>query len=153
MCRPGQEVHIRSTFITNTRDLFILVFVTYEKVYKLYKIDLDRNNLREIKFDDKIDILQLYQLSDSILQYNLDAVQSKNFTQMHVRGSSHKENIDFNEELFVLLLHEDTIYIWQQDRNPTKSNPIQLLKTISSVRFQAINDSTIYFREDVMTEN
>ena len=31
---------------------------------------------------------------------------------MHVRGSSHKENIDFNEELFVLLLHGDELFIW-----------------------------------------
>lgn len=69
--------------------------------------------MREIANFKDVDISSLYMLRDPILAYDLNTVKHKNFTQMHVRGSSLKENIDFNEELFVILLHEDELYIWK----------------------------------------
>lgn len=149
ICQPDKEVNICATYITNTRDLFVLVFVYESEQYCLYKIDLDKSNIREVDLAD-LNISELYRIRDPLLIYKLDQVKHKNFTQMHVRGSSHKENIDFNEELFVLLLHEDELYIWQQDKNQSVNNTLFLLRRISSNRIQAINDSTIYFREDIV---
>jgi hypothetical protein len=40
-----------------------------------------------------------------------------------VRGSSKKEHIDFNEELFVIILHENVLYSWHETQG--KDNCIE----------------------------
>ena len=56
-------------------------------------------------------------MGEPLMSYAEDQVENKkSFTRLHVRGSSRKEHIDFNEELFVIILHEDVLYSWQNDQ-------------------------------------
>lgn len=39
---------------------------------------------------------------------------------MHIRGSSHKDHIDFRNELQIFLLHDDEIYWWSEGQEGIK---------------------------------
>jgi len=109
----GEEINICATFISDTRDLFTLVHRYSKQEYVLYKLDLDNCNPRENS--DSTDLSQMYKNLE-ILKYSEEAVNSKNFSQIHLRGSSAKEHNDFNEELVLVLLHENELYIcvWRE---------------------------------------
>ena len=66
-------------------------------MYKLYKIDLDRSNLRELTTEDYKQFFEKgerkYKL-EPLLAYTEKKVNWKPIIKMHVRGSSKKEHID-----------------------------------------------------------
>lgn len=43
----SESIKICATYITDTRDLFILVYKNLKKRYYFYMIDLDESNIRE----------------------------------------------------------------------------------------------------------
>ena len=73
----------------------------------------------------------------------------KSFSRLHVRGSSKKEHIDFNEELFVIILHEDVLYSWQNEAG--KNNQIEKVCNIYPHSLQVVSDNVLVFREDVLS--
>ena len=53
LCQDGQkEINILGTYITDTRDLFILVHRIIQHKYEVYMLDLDACNEREQDYDD-----------------------------------------------------------------------------------------------------
>lgn len=46
IANKGKTIKVCETYLTDTKDLFVLVHES--DMYKLYKIDLDRSNLREL---------------------------------------------------------------------------------------------------------
>ena len=50
--QKNNEISIQGTFISNTRDLFVLVYCNYEHTFYLYCLNLDECNFREI--DERI---------------------------------------------------------------------------------------------------
>lgn len=77
--------------------------------------DLIGKNVHELT-DEQIELLdkvtRLYNLGEPLLHY--ESSGKKNFTYLQVRGDSRKEHIDFNDKLFVLIAHEDTMYSWMR---------------------------------------
>lgn len=63
----GKEINILATYITDTRDLFILVQVIDYHMYKVYNLDLDACNEREQDDDDELtaDLIQKKEKSKS----------------------------------------------------------------------------------------
>ena len=74
-------------------------------------MDLDKWNVREFNGTEE-ELNELYKLDEPILIF--DTIPMKNLTQVHVRGSSKKETIDFNYKLVILLLFEDDLYMYIQ---------------------------------------
>ena len=111
MSPDNVEADIQATYITDTRDLFCHLYIHGEGVYHLYMLDLDECNVNEAD-GQLIDFAGIYDVTKPILEYQADDVQNKALKQIHVRGSSRKENIDFNFKLMVLLLHGDMLYVW-----------------------------------------
>lgn len=148
---PHLEIEICATYITDTRDCFCLTFKYEDCKYRMYMIDLDACNVDE--FDgQEVDLNHVYNMRDPILAYHEDKVLKKPFVQMHVRGSSRKENIDFNEKLILLLLHGDTLYSWTQTMGQQKYD-LNFIQRISSKALYPKNDYCVYFRQDTLTEN
>jgi hypothetical protein len=96
------KVLIGETFMTETKDLFILIQDQIH--YNLYMIDLDESNEHEL--EGKIDPASLYRMK-FLFRYTEDQVKKKPLKQIHVRGSSRKEPIDLNQKLQVFFLHGD----------------------------------------------
>jgi len=157
-----EEVCICGTYITDSRDLFVLVFKNKTLKYYLYRLDLDNCNIRELK-DRNYDLSKLYKMQP-ILEYHQEEVGNQRFSQLHARGSSRKDLINFNEELYILILHEDVLFKWQQkqdgwefsynqhsDKYGRKSE-LEEVAQISSKNLVVQNDSIVYFREDVLSE-
>lgn len=94
-----QRAYIEKTFITDTKDLFILI--RDQNHYLLYTIDLDKTNFKEI--DDATNIQDAFKLSEPILKYHENSVNFQNVLAFHVRGSSRKEKIDMNHRCFVFI--------------------------------------------------
>lgn len=46
MAKPTEKINICQTFISDTNDLFVMI--QSKKMYKLYMIDLDASNLKEL---------------------------------------------------------------------------------------------------------
>ena len=85
---------------------------------------------------------------------------------MHCRGSSHKQVIDFDEKLIVLLLHEQDLYIWVQQTHTESStemfnkkkmrlisDPLGNIQKISQKVLRIQNDNCIFFKTDVDESN
>ena len=87
-----ERASIEQTFITDTKDLFVLI--RDQNHYLVYTIDLDKTNFKEI--DDATDIISAFRLGEPILKYHEESVNFKNVLAFHVRGSSRKEKIDMN---------------------------------------------------------
>ena len=88
------KVLIAETFLTETKDLYIIV--QDGNIYNLYMIDLDESN--EYEQEEGFDPSAMYQMYP-LFRYNEDKVGSKPLKQMHIRGSSRKEPIDLNQKL------------------------------------------------------
>jgi len=95
---------IEHTFITDSKDLYALVYMN--KQYHLFHLDLDKINLRKFnKNGTDEELNNLYKIDKPILIF--DSIKNKKLTQMHVRGSSRKEAVDFSQKLVILFLFED----------------------------------------------
>ena len=105
------KITINETFITETMDLYVLI--QEGDLYMLYHIDLDASN--QFEHDaSTFDYTNQYKFT-LIFCYKSETVKNRPITQIHVRGSSSKdERYDMNEKLQVLFLHGDDLYVWVQ---------------------------------------
>ena len=103
----GKNMKICQTAISDTKDLFALVYM--DSKYHLFMLNLDNYNVRKFHGKDG-DLNKLYKVDPPILIF--DSIKGKQLTQMHVRGSSKKEAINFNNKLVVIFLFEDSLYMW-----------------------------------------
>ena len=79
-----------------------------------------------------------------ILQYPFMDVESKAITGFHVRGSTEKEKINLNKVLTILILHEDSLFLW---------NGGKLISIASKVsNFDYISDDRILFKTTEQTQ-
>lgn len=147
--QSGVRHTIVATYITDTHDLFLMIY--QQRKYYLYNIDLDECNPREFELNminSMFEQKNPYNLKEHLMVYDEKQVSNKFFTRMHIRGSSQKEQIDFNEELIVLILHENELYCWnnmiQEDGDV---NRIELCAYVEQNTFYAKNDSCIFYRE------
>jgi len=76
--------------------------------------------------------------------YSEEDVEFKDFTQIHIRGDSRKEPINFHESLMVFVLHEDKIYQWLDGNKKLK-----FIINISSGTMRPVNDSRFFIKYDV----
>lgn len=104
-----QDIDIAQTYISDTNDLFCLVYE--DQKYYLFMIDLDAANVKEAD-DEDIDLHKLYVIGEPILVYDEDQVAGYPIQKMHCRGSSRKEPVDSGDKLVGLFLHNYRIYIW-----------------------------------------
>lgn len=103
-------------------------------MYRLYHIDLDASNRFE---HDTVDFSteNTYQVN-LILAYNSEVVKNVPVRQIHVRGSSAKDDMyDRNQKLQVLFLHGDDLYHWVQT-HPKDTNKNQEIKWVSKCMSQ-----------------
>lgn len=107
---PTIEIRICETYITETRDLFVIVYKYIEHKYFLYMLDLDLCNTMEIDKENIPEIEKAFNFKKEKFCYSEEDVEFKDFTQIHIRGDSRKEPINFRESLMVFILHEDKIY-------------------------------------------
>lgn len=139
LCEKYRDITMMLTQITDTYDLFALVNI--DQVYQLYMIDLDNQDLTKYE-EISNDPFSLYYkgVRSPVLQYHESEVDHKTMVNMHCRGSSRKQLIDFDEKLMVLLLHEHDLYIWVKLDHFDHSagdgmlpmQKIRLIQTISS---------------------
>jgi len=162
---PGQEINIFSTLITDTRDLFVLVYKIEAHEFNVFCIDLDNSNVSEKDAEDFDAEENLYDVSKPILKYKFSDVEHQPFKQMHVRGSSRKEHINFNQNLILFVLHGDTLYNWISQPHVTQGlQPIEMTLydyqtkqkskqklRISSKFLHPKNDNCFFFRHDLAT--
>ena len=113
--QPNEKVTICTTYITDTRDLFILAYKYTELKYYLYMLDLDGVNVMEN--DDISEIDAAYKIKNEVLCYHEDDVENEKFEQIHIRGDSRKEKVDFKQSLQVFILHGFKIYQWTKGRD------------------------------------
>ena len=83
--------------------------------YRLYLIDLDAYDLTHLE-ETTSNPRSLFYVGERtpIFKYKHSDVNNKKLVQMHCRGSSQKQAIDFDEKLIVLFLHEEELYQWVQ---------------------------------------
>ena len=110
---PDVQVNICSTYITDTRDLFVLAYQFQEEKYFLYSLDLDSCNFMQNSKEFE-DIDSEYHFDKPLFSYHESEVGAQAFEQMHIRGDSKKESIDFKEALMVFVLHDHKIFKWTQ---------------------------------------
>lgn len=143
----GVNINICQTFISDTKDLFALVYK--DKMFHMYQIDLDKWNIKEFDGTDE-EFKNLYQLDDPILRFSNKS--GKSLTQMYVRGSSNKEYYDFNEKLVVLFLFEDELWMYiKLNELKGTATEIQFIQKISSKNFYMLNNHQLFFMKDVYT--
>ena len=89
--------------------------VNIDKKYKLYRINLDAYDLKHFE-DTKKNKNSLFYggYREPIYSYDEKDVNYLPLVNMHCRGSSYKREIDFDEKLIVIVLHEFNLYIWVQ---------------------------------------
>ena len=84
-------------------------------------IDLDKSNMNEIANVDVDEFKEIYneqfRIGKPIFEYHSSEVELKHLSQIHCRGSSHKNMHDLDENLIVFFLHEDTLYCWNGEKN------------------------------------
>lgn len=188
LCDAEEEIDILATFITDTRDLFVLVHRIKRHLYDLYMLDLDacnereqddegdggsvgntqrqhsrpddgldsRSGLNDTRTKKKMTILKQknpYDVSKPIFSYAHKDVNRLPFRQIHVRGSSQKDKINFNENLILFVLHGSTLWSWTRGgpSEPQKLHVVQ--EKISSKYLQPKNDSCFFFRQDMVTKH
>jgi hypothetical protein len=87
--------------------------VNIKDKYQLFRFDLNANDLTKLQETRSNPYSVFYEHERKpIFEYSDSDVHKKSLIQMHCRGSSHKQVIDFDEKLIVLLLHDEDLYIW-----------------------------------------
>lgn len=126
--------------------------------YKLFKIDLDEQNLTKLQ-EARSNPDSLYYEKERIpvLEYKSDEVNSESLVKMHCRGSSHKQPINLDNKLIVLVLHGFDIYMWMQpnffDDFTVRKNKLMLIQKVTSKCLRIHNDSCLYFKTESVEEN
>ena len=111
-------------------------------------IDLDECNFMESSEDaDLNDIDKAFNFKEETFKYEESVVDFKEFTQIHIRGESRKENIDFKLQLQVFILHEDKIYRW----TPEVSS-LDFVCSVSFPRMIPVNDGSFFIKQDLFIE-
>jgi len=136
------QLSICTTYITDTSDLFVLAYKFETKKYYLYMIDLDECNFMESEEGtDLNDIDKAFNFKEETFTYNEEEVEYAEFTQIHIRGESRKENIDFKLQLQVFILHEEKIYRW----TPEMSS-LEYVCSVSFPRMIPIDDQSFFIK-------
>lgn len=84
-----------------------------------------------------------------ILQYSSEVINDEQLNNMLVRGSSRKQQIDFDEKLIVVMLHGLDLYIWV--RHTGESNEVRRMMkiaTLCSKNLCRLHDSLFYVMVD-----
>jgi len=105
-------------------------------------VDLDECNFMESSEDADLDeIDKAFNFKEVTFTYDASIVEFKDFTQIHIRGESRKENIDFKLQLQVFILHEDKIYWW----TPLKPT-LEYVCSVSFPRMIPIDDQSFFIK-------
>ena len=113
ICDEIDGMSILQMYITETNDLFVVT--KYKLKYSVLLIDLDHSNIMEFK-GSRFDYKDQFAIEVK-LEYFEDDVDFKKLSKLHIRGSSRKEAIDMKNELFVFVLHGDSLYSWTENVN------------------------------------
>lgn len=122
-------------------------------MYKLFKIDLDRSNLRELTNEEYKEFFEKgerkYKL-EPLLAYTESKVNFKPLIKMQVRGSSKKELMDTGELLSVFIQHGEDIYNWTQNKEDEigRCDDLHLIDYSASYKFHRQNDRSFYYLHD-----
>lgn len=81
----GESATVCQTFISNTKDLFVVIKT--QEVFKVLMLDFDEINSNEKEVDEECFKFQ------QILEYSAEEVGNKSLTSLFARGSSRKEVI------------------------------------------------------------
>jgi len=140
----GEKISIKQTYITDTNDLYAMV--QKDDYYFLYEIDLDAQDIEHIEeLESNINSLYYMGRRQPILQYRSEVVNHEQLNNMLVRGSSRKQQIDFDEKLIVVMLHELDLYIWVRYSGASAEVKKMIkIASLCSKNLCRLNDSMFY---------
>lgn len=69
---------------------------------------------------------------------------------MHCRGSSKKQEVDFDEKLMILMLHDFELFLWiQQGYDQFSGQPkMRMIQRVASKYMRIMNESSIFIKGD-----
>lgn len=132
---------IRAMHVTDTYHLFALMF--QNKKYYLYRFDLDFCNSFT---SNPVDKKSCINMSEHLVAYEPSFVGYRNFKKMHVKSSHKLERLNMEQEMIVLLLHEDYLYSWSsRSLDGQRFNTLKFVIKLHNPNFVVKNDSSIFF--------